>query len=151
MARRFGLIRTMAFTHIPANCLLILAAFAPTGAVAIALLLARALFAQMDVPARQAFVMAVVPADERAAASSVTNVPRSLASATTPLLAGALLDRTTFGWPLIIAGVTKIAYDLTLLVLYHDVPEEEGAHRSRRSDAGRQGAGDATEDPVGPR
>ena len=88
LARRFGLIRTMAFTHIPANCLLILAAFAPTGAIAIALLLARALFAQMDVPARQAFVMAVVPADERAAASSVTNVPRSLASATTPLLAG---------------------------------------------------------------
>jgi MFS family permease len=132
LARRLGLIRTMAFTHIPANCLLILAAFAPNGPVAIALLLARALFAQMDVPARQAFVMAVVPAEERAAASSVTNVPRSLASATTPLLAGVLLDRTTFGWPLIIAGVTKIAYDVTLLVLYHDVPEEEGAHRTRR-------------------
>ena len=135
LARRLGLIRTMAFTHIPANCLLILAAFAPNGAIAVALLLARALFAQMDVPARQAFVMAVVPADERAAASSVTNVPRSLASATTPLLAGALLERTTFGWPLIIAGVTKIAYDLTLLVLYHDVPEEEGARRSRRGEA----------------
>ncbi|MGZ4706099.1 MAG: MFS transporter, partial [Acidimicrobiales bacterium] len=136
LARRFGLIRTMAFTHIPANCLLILAAFAPNGAIAIALLLARALFAQMDVPARQAFVMAVVPADERAAASSVTNVPRSLASATTPLLAGVLLTRTTFGWPLVIAGVTKITYDLTLLVLYHDVPEEEGAHRARRHRAG---------------
>jgi MFS family permease len=135
LARRLGLIRTMAFTHIPANCLLILAAFAPNGVVAVALLLARALFAQMDVPARQAFVMAVVPADERAAASSVTNVPRSLASATTPLLAGALLTRTTFGWPLVIAGVTKIAYDLTLLGLYHDVPEEEGAHRTRRERA----------------
>jgi MFS family permease len=135
LARRFGLIRTMAFTHIPANCILILAAFAPTGGVAVALLLARALFAQMDVPARQAFVMAVVPAEERAAASSVTNVPRSLASATTPLLAGVLLDHTTFGWPLIIAGVTKIVYDLTLLVLYHDVPEEEGARRTRRGEA----------------
>ena len=86
-------------------------------------------------------VMAVVTPEERPAAASVTNVPRSLASATTPLLAGALLDRTTFGWPLIIAGVTKIAYDLTLLVLYHDVPEEEGAHRSRRGGAGRPGAG----------
>lgn len=129
LARRFGLIRTMAYTHIPANCLLMLAAFAPTGGVAIALLLTRALFAQMDVPARQAFVMAVVPADERAAAASVTNVPRSLASATTPLLAGVLLDHTTFGWPLIIAGATKITYDLTLLALYHDVPEQVGAHR----------------------
>jgi len=129
LARRFGLIRTMAYTHIPANCLLMLAAFAPTGAVAIALLLTRALFAQMDVPARQAFVMAVVPADERAAAASVTNVPRSLASATTPLLAGVLLNHTTFGWPLVIAGATKITYDLTLLALYHDVPEQVGAHR----------------------
>jgi MFS family permease len=132
LARRFGLIRTMSYTHIPANCLLILAAFAPTGAVAIALLLARALFAQMDVPARQAFVMAVVPADERAAASSVTNVPRSLASATTPLLAGALLTRTTFGWPLIIAGSAKLAYDLALLALYRNVPEREGATRVPR-------------------
>jgi MFS family permease len=133
LSRRIGLIRTMAYTHIPANCLLILAAFAPSGGVAIALLLARALFAQMDVPARQAFVMAVVPADERAAASSVTNVPRSLASATTPLLAGVLLGHTTFGWPLVIAGATKVTYDLTLLGLYRDVPETEGARRADRS------------------
>ncbi|HKE73836.1 MAG TPA: MFS transporter, partial [Acidimicrobiales bacterium] len=131
LARRIGLIRTMAYTHIPANCLLVLGAFAPSGGVAIALLLARALFAQMDVPARQAFVMAVVPAEERAAASSVTNVPRSLASALTPLLAGVLLERTTFGWPLVIAGLTKVTYDLTLLGLYHDVPEQEGARRGQ--------------------
>jgi predicted MFS family arabinose efflux permease len=130
LARRVGLIRTMAFTHIPANCLLILAAFAPVGGIAVALLLTRALFAQMDVPARQAFVMSVVPADERAAASSVTNVPRSLASAMTPLLAGALLTRTTFGWPLVIAGTTKITYDLILFVLYREVPEEVGAQRT---------------------
>jgi predicted MFS family arabinose efflux permease len=138
LARRIGLIRTMAYTHIPANCLLMLAAFAPTGGVAVGLLLARALFAQMDVPARQAFVMAVVPADERAAASSVTNVPRSLASATTPLLAGVLLGHTTFGWPLVIAGATKVSYDLTLLGLYRDVPEEVGARRGDASQATRK-------------
>jgi MFS family permease len=129
LATRFGLIRTMAFTHMPANVLLIAAAFAPSGAIAIALLLVRALFAQMDVPARQAFVMAVVPADERAAASSVTNVPRSLASAATPLLAGALLTHWTFGWPLVIAGVMKLAYDIALLVLYRNVPETVGGRR----------------------
>ncbi len=131
LARRFGLIRTMSYTHIPANCLLILAAFAPSGGVAIGLLLARALLAQMDVPARQAFVMAVVPPEERAAAASVTNVPRSLASATTPLLAGVLLTRTTFGWPLVIAGTAKISYDLALLALYRNVPEQVGASRTR--------------------
>ena len=132
LARRFGLIRTMTFTHIPANVLLVLAAFAPSGGIAIALLLTRALFAQMDVPARQAFVMAVVPPDERAAAASVTNVPRSLASAATPLLAGVLLTHATFGWPLVIAGTVKITYDLVLLALYHDVPEEIGGHRTPR-------------------
>lgn len=123
LARRLGLIRTMVFTHLPANVLLVLAAFAPSGAVAIALLLGRALFSSMDVPARQSFVMAVVPPEARAAASSVTNVPRSLASATTPLLAGALLQRTTFGWPLLIAGTTKITYDLLLLAEHGRTPE----------------------------
>jgi MFS family permease len=132
LAVRLGLVRTMAFTHMPANVLLVLTAFAPNGAVAITLLLARALFAQVDVPARQAFVMAVVPPDERAAASSVTNVPRSLASATTPLVAGVLLAHSTFGWPLVIAGVAKLAYDITLLVLYRNVPEEAGARRRPR-------------------
>lgn len=129
IAGRVGLIRTMAFTHIPANLALMAAAAAPTGAVAITLLLVRALFAQMDVPARQAFVMAVVPAEERAAAASVTNVPRSLASAATPILAGALLGRTTFGWPLLIAGATKLTYDVVLLLAYRDVPEVPGARR----------------------
>jgi MFS family permease len=123
LARRIGLVRTMAYTHIPANLLLILAAFAPTAPVAVGLLLTRALFAQMDVPARQALVMVVVPATERAAASSLTNVPRSLAAATTPLLAGILLSHSTFGWPLVIAGTTKLVYDIGMLVLYRDLSE----------------------------
>jgi len=124
VAARIGLVRTMVFTHLPANGLLILAAFAPWSWLAIGLLLLRALFAQMDVPARQAFVMAVVPPEERAAAAGVTNVPRSLASATTPFIAGILLQHSHFGWPLVIAGAMKIVYDLTLLVMFRDVPEE---------------------------
>jgi MFS family permease len=137
LAARFGLIRTMVFTHLPANALLALAAFAPKGWIAILLLLARALFSSMDVPARQAFVMAIVPPRERAAAASITNVPRSLASATTPLLAGLLLSHSDFGWPLLIAGTTKIAYDLLLLALYRDVPVEAGARRVRSRPSGR--------------
>jgi len=129
LSARIGLVRTMAFTHLPASMLLVLAAFAPTSGLAIACLLTRALFAQMDVPARQSLVMAVVMPDERAAAASVTNVPRSLASATTPLLAGVLLTHSTFGWPLVIAGLGKMAYDLALLRLYRDLPESAGARR----------------------
>jgi len=135
LAARIGLIRTMVFTHLPANALLVVAAFAPRADLAIGLLLARALFSQMDVPARQAFVMAVVTPGERAAAASVTNVPRSLASATTPLLAGLLLARTDFGWPLVIAGSGKIAYDVLLLVLFRDVPAEIGGRRPGREPA----------------
>ena len=133
IAARIGLIRTMAFTHLPANAMLALAAFAPRAGIAIALLLGRALCSSMDVPARQSFVMAVVRPEERAAAASVTNVPRSLATAVAPLLTGALLAASHAGWPLLIAGVTKMTYDLMLLALFRDVPEEVGARRLRRS------------------
>ena len=69
----------MVFTHIPANLFLILAAFMPTAPLAVACPPRCAWrFSQMDVPARQSYVMAVVPPEERAAAASVTNVPRSL-------------------------------------------------------------------------
>jgi MFS family permease len=115
IAARFGLIPTMVFTHLPANAFLILAALMPTAPLAVAFLLLRYCFTQMDVPARQAFVMSVVPPEERTSAASVTTVPRSLASGVTPVVAGVLLDATSFGWPLILAGVLKIAYDLLLL------------------------------------
>jgi predicted MFS family arabinose efflux permease len=105
----------MVFTHLPANVCLILAGIVPDPAAAIALLLVRASLSQMDVPARQALVMRLVEPDERAAAASLTNVPRSLAAATTPALAGALLDWSHFGWPLVIGGATKAVYDLLLL------------------------------------
>lgn len=115
IANRIGLVRTMVFTHLPANACLIAAGIVPNAAAAIALLLVRSALSQMDVPARQALVMRLVDPDERAAAASVTNVPRSLGSAATPALAGLLLDRSHFGWPLIIAGAMKATYDLLLL------------------------------------
>jgi MFS family permease len=118
LARRIGLIPTMVFTHLPANAFLIAAAFAPGAPLAVAFLLARAALSQMDVPARQAYVMGVVPPEERAAAASVTNVPRSLAAGVSPVLAGALLTATSFGWPLVAGGALKIAYDVALLALF---------------------------------
>jgi MFS family permease len=127
VARRIGLVRTMVYTHLPANLFLVLAAFMPTAPLAITCLLLRMAMSQMDVPARQAFVMAVVPPDERAAAASVTNVPRSLAAGLAPLLTGALLARTSFGWPLVIGGTLKAAYDLLLLAQFRSVaPREAG-------------------------
>jgi MFS family permease len=115
LSARIGLVRTMVFTHLPANMFLILAGIVPSAPWAVGFLLARAALSQMDVPARQALVMRVVEPEERAAAASVTNVPRSLASASTPALAGILLGHSTFGWPLVIGGLMKSAYDLLLL------------------------------------
>jgi MFS family permease len=114
LARRFGLLNTMVFTHIPANLCLVAAALAPTLPLALALLLVRALLSQMDVPTRTAYVMSVVTPPERAAAASFTTVPRSLASAASPVLAGALLATGWLAAPLLLCGVLKIGYDLTL-------------------------------------
>ncbi len=119
LAERIGLVRTMVFTHVPANLFLMLAALMPTLWLTLGCLLLRASVSSMDVPARQAYVMSVVPPQERAAAASITNVPRSLASGIAPTLAGLLLERTTFGWPLLCAGALKLTYDLLLLALFH--------------------------------
>ena len=118
IAARIGHVRTMVFTHLPSNVFLVLAGVMPTLPLAALFLLLRAMLSQMDVPARQAYVMAMVPREERAAAASVTNVPRSLASAVAPLLAGAFLQNSLFGWPLVCAGLLKAGYDLALFAKF---------------------------------
>jgi MFS family permease len=125
LAARIGLVRTMVYTHVPANLFLIAAGLMPSLGLAVACLLLRASLSSMDVPARQAYVMAVVPPDERAAAASVTNVPRSLASAIGPMFTGMMLERTPVGWPLVCAGALKLAYVVLLLVQFR-APGAEG-------------------------
>jgi MFS family permease len=116
----------MVFTHIPASLCVIAVAFAPNVTVAFVLLFVRALLSSMDVPARSSYVMAIVTPAERAAAAGVTNVPRSLASAFSPALAGLLFGLTPFAWPLVIGGALKITYDLLLLWRFQKVrPPEE--------------------------
>jgi MFS family permease len=126
LSRHIGLVRTMVYTHIPSSMCLILAMFAPTLSSVFVLLLIRAALQQMDVPARSSYVMAVVTPAERAAAASFTMVPRSLASAASPVLAGALYAASSRGWPLLICGVLKIVYDVLLLIQFRHVkPPEE--------------------------
>ncbi len=128
LAKHIGLIKTMVFSHLPANLFLVLVAFMPNLPLAILFLLLRSMLSQMDVPTRNSYVMAVVTPAERPAAASVTSVPRSLASASSPLLSGYLLGLSTFGWPLVIGGVLKGIYDLLLLGMFAKVrpPEESG-------------------------
>ena len=128
LSRRIGLLNTMVFTHIPSSVCLIAAAFAPSLALTLALLLVRSALSQMDVPTRSAYVMSVVTPGERPAAASFTAVPRSLAAAVAPTLSGVLLGLGWLGAPLVACGALKIAYDLSLLYAFRQVrPEGESS------------------------
>ncbi|HWE60565.1 MAG TPA: MFS transporter, partial [Chloroflexota bacterium] len=115
LARRFGLLNTMVFTHLPSNLLLALVAVMPTFPLAALVLLLRQTLSQMDVPTRQAYTMALVAPEERTAAASVTSLARSAGSATSPVFSGLLLQGSllTYGIPFLVAGGLKVAYDLT--------------------------------------
>jgi len=126
VARRVGLLNTMVWTHIPANLCLAAAALAPSLPLAMVLLFVRSALSQMDVPTRTAFVMALVTPGERPAAASFTAVPRSLASAASPALAGAWLAAGWLAAPLIASGLLKIAYDLAILFAFRRVRLPEG-------------------------
>jgi predicted MFS family arabinose efflux permease len=129
IARRFGLINTMVFTHIPSNILLMLVPLMPTLPLAIANLLLRFSISQMDVPTRQSYTMAVVAPDERSAASGVTAIARSLGASLSPALTGWLIGiPVLFSTPFFLSGGLKIIYDLLLYREFRAVkPPEENA------------------------
>ncbi len=129
LARRFGLLNTMVFTHFPSNLLLILVAVMPTFPLAATLLLLRQALSQMDVPTRQAYTMALVAPEERTAAASMTSLARSVGSATSPVLSGLLLQSSllVLGLPFILAGALKAAYDGSLWFLFRRVPLQSEA------------------------
>jgi MFS family permease len=131
LAERIGLLRTMVFTHLPSNLLLIAVPFAPTLGTGIALLLGRFVLSQMDVPARQAYVVAVVDADERTAAAAYTNSARYAARPVAPILAGALVQASTLAAPFVIAGTLKSVYDLAFYRMFRSVPLDGSGRRDR--------------------
>jgi len=134
LAGRIGLIRTMVFTHIPSNVLLILVPLMPSLPLAVGVLLLRFSISQMDVPTRQAYTMHVVAPDERSAAAGITGIARTTGAAVSPMLAGPLLAvPALIGVPFFLAGGLKILYDLLL-------------YRSfQASDLGAAGAGEKLE------
>lgn len=132
LAKRFGLINTMVFTHIPSNILLMLVPLMPTLPLAIGLLLIRFSISQMDVPTRQSYTMAVVSADERSAAAGVTAIARSVGASLSPALTGLMFSSAAFfNAPFFIAGVLKIIYDLLLLRSFGKTRPPEEKHLAR--------------------
>ncbi|HEX7262622.1 MAG TPA: MFS transporter [Candidatus Dormibacteraeota bacterium] len=114
LANRIGLINTMVFTHLPSNILLLLVPFAPSLGWAVALLLARFALSQMDVPARQAYIVSIVPPSERAGAVAMTGAVRGVAQSFGPVLAGLAIGLAAFGVPFFAGGGLKVIYDLAL-------------------------------------
>lgn len=129
IADRVGLLNTMVFTHLPSNLLLMVVPFMPSFSSAAVVLLARHVLSQMDVPTRQAYTMALVAPEERAAASGLTASTRALAQACAPLLSGASMAVAATGLPFLLSGGLKSAYDLALLFRFRSVPlaDSEGA------------------------
>jgi MFS family permease len=126
LAARIGLIRTMVVTHLPSNILLILVPLMPNLSWAVVVLLLRFSISQMDVPTRQSYTMAVVPAEERSAAGGFTGVARTTGAALSPLFAGFMLARSSWiNVPFYLAGGLKILYDLLLYKEFVSIPPVE--------------------------
>ncbi len=129
LARRFGLVNTMVFTHIPSSLLLMTVPFAPSFFWAVALFLARESLVEMDVPTRQSYVVAVVAPGERTFASGMTSLVRNAGWATAPTFAGIFMQQVSMAAPLIVAGGMKITYDILLYLAFRRVkPPEEQEH-----------------------
>jgi MFS family permease len=126
LAPRLGLLQTMVFTHLPSNLLLAAVAIVPNLGSAIAVLLARFALSQMDVPARQAFLAAIVEPSERTAAAAYTNTARYVGRPGGPVAAGALMQRTALAAPFLAAGVIKVVYDLIVYAAFRHTLTGEG-------------------------
>jgi MFS family permease len=127
IARRFGLLNTMVFTHLPSNFLILFVPLMPNVELAVTVLLIRHLLSQMDVPTRQSYTMAVVDADERAASAGILSVARNAGAALAPLFTGAILAKPAWGLPFLLAGGLKVVYDLWIYAVFRHVkpPEEK--------------------------
>jgi MFS family permease len=128
VARRFGLLNTMVFTHLPSNFLILLVPLMPTLELAVVMLLMRNSLSQLDVPTRQSYTIAVVDADERAASAGILSVARNAGAALAPLFTGAILAKPSLGLPFLLAGALKIIYDVWIFAVFRKVkpPEEAG-------------------------
>jgi predicted MFS family arabinose efflux permease len=124
LARRFGLLKTMIAPHFVSNLFLLSVPFMPTFPLAAAFLLLRQSLSKLDVPARQAYTMALVSPEERTAAASYTTVARSIAVSASPPVAGLMLSGPMFvlGLPILLASCIGIGYDATLWRVFRHVP-----------------------------
>lgn len=126
VAKRVGLVNTMAFTQVAANLMFIGLAFSGNVWVAIVFFLLHEVCNDMDVPARQSYTMAIVPAESRTAMASLNNLGRNMAQTISPTLAGIIAQLAYLSAPFLVGAVTKLVYNALLLQMFRGIkPPEE--------------------------
>lgn len=122
VCKRFGLLNTMVFTHLPCSMALCAIPFMPSAFAAGAVLVARSLFSSMDIPARQAYSMVLVPKEDRTAVAGLTSASRSFGQCVAPMISGWALANTLSGLSFQMAGGLKTFYDLAIFFCFRNVP-----------------------------
>lgn len=118
IAKRFGNVKTMVFTHLPSSCFLALISFPPNLPLALTFLILRSCTASMDTAPRSAFTSMVLLPSERTSVLGLINVVKTLTQCLSPLVTGALAEKGMIGWSFVLAGACKVAYDLGILVMF---------------------------------
>ena len=135
VANRIGLINTMTLAHLPSALLLIGVAFSPWAWLAVGLLLFRSLFDQIDVPARDSYIMSVVQPHERVAMASIHIVGRSISGTIGPTLSTGVLQAIAVSAPLVGSGLVKTAYVLSLYFMFRNVRPPQEVRSAPRAEA----------------
>lgn len=126
IARRLGVVRTMAFSHGLASVIYLFLPLAPTLALAAALLMIRSFFAYMDNPLRASFTMAMVQSNERGSAAGVTNLARMVPFGISPTISTYLMQSVSLTLPIFIGGGLQLINDVAFYLMFRDVrPPEE--------------------------
>ncbi|KAH8131157.1 hypothetical protein ACSS6W_000531 [Trichoderma asperelloides] len=131
LAKRFGNIKTMVFTHLPSSIFLSLIPAFPDVRLSLLFLWLRSSTASMDVAPRAAFLAAVIKPSERTAIMGVINVCKTVGASLGPFLTGTLADHGLFWVAFVMAGCLKVGYDLGILAVFknherHSAESENG-------------------------
>ena len=129
IARKIGVVRTMAFSHGAASFIYLMLPLAPTFTAAAAMIIVRSFLAYMDNPLRSSFVMGIVRPEDRGSAAGITTLSRHVPVAISPTLSAYLMQSFALSVPIFLGGVLQLSHDCIFYYLFRDVkpPEEQGA------------------------
>ncbi|KAH8891739.1 MFS general substrate transporter [Thozetella sp. PMI_491] len=132
LAKRFGNVKTMVFTHLPSDIFLALIPIPDSMIVALIFLFIRDSTKSMDTAPRTAFMAAILLPEERTAVMGFINVLRTVAQSVGPTITGVLVDRGLFWVVFVTAGVLKMVYDIGLLALFKNHERDRATRAEAR-------------------